>query len=622
LPFSLFLRNLLLRFPETNKRDKTMKGFKPNLLIFFSLLLPWCPPSHAQITVPEITSTQLLDHITFLASDELQGRRSGSAEAEAAADYIRQQFAADGLVLLGEEGLQGFEVLNSLSAGEQNRLSIDGAEAVPGRDFTPLAFSENSELAAAVHFAGYGFAIESDSLSWQDFAGQELNGKWVLILRDGPPSSAAGHDPFEPHRALRKKAQNARDHGAAGVLFVSKEAQDQEEALPRLNADQGLGSIGIPLFHIRRSLADRILAGSGTTITGLLQQLDSTLKPASMAIACTIDARAEVVREMGRTHNVVALVPGNDPLLKDEYVIIGAHYDHLGMGGPGSGSRRPDTLAVHNGADDNASGVAGLLELAEQWAAAAEKPKRSLLFIAFTAEEMGLLGSKYFVNNPLIDLSRVQLMINMDMIGRLNPETRALTFGGTGTAAGLGELVQSLAAARDLHPTLSPEGYGPSDHASFYGRDIPVLFVWTNISEEYHTPDDDAWRINAPGQQEVVNLVYDISREAADRSSRLAFQEAGPKSQPATSRRFKVTLGIMPDFTSTGGKGLRADAVMPDRPAARAGMKKGDIIVAMEGKPVSDIYEYMNRLADFHSGQRISMEILRDGVKQIFIVEL
>jgi len=598
-----------------------MKGLKPALLLLLPLLLTWWSAGRAQITEAEITSQELLNHISFIASDTLKGRRSGSPEAERAAEYIRDQFAADGLVLLGEEGLQSFEVLNSLSAGEHNRLSIGGEHAVPGRDFTPLAFSENGELAAAVHFAGYGFTIETDSLSWQDFTGQELKGKWALILRDGPPPPASGQDRFEPHRSLRKKAQAARDHGAAGVLFVSKATQE-EESLPRLNADQGLGSLGIPLFHIRRSLADRILAGSGVTLAGLQQQLDSTLTPASMALPCTVDARAQVVRQMGRTHNVVGLLPGSDPLLRDEYVIIGAHYDHLGMGGPGSGSRRPDTLAVHNGADDNASGVAGLLELAEKWAAATVKPKRSLLFVAFAAEEMGLLGSKHFVDHPLVDLSRAQLMINMDMIGRLNPATRAITFGGTGTAAGLDTLVISLAAAHDLHPTLSPEGYGPSDHASFYARDIAVLFVWTNISEEYHTPEDDAWRINAQGEQDVVSLVFDISREAADRSSRLAFQEAGPKSQPATSRRFKVTLGIMPDFTSTSGNGLRADAVMPDRPAARAGMKKGDIIIAMEGKPVGDIYEYMNRLADFRVGQRISMEILRDGVKQILIVEL
>ncbi|HQG47160.1 MAG TPA: M28 family peptidase, partial [bacterium] len=269
-----------------------------------------------------------------------------------------------------------------------------------------------------------------------------------------------------------------------------------------------------------------------------------------------------------------------------------------------------------------ASGVAALLELAEKWASERQKPKRSFLFVAFSGEEMGLLGSKYFVNHPLIDLSRAQLMINLDMVGRLHPETRALTCGGSGTATGLGEMVQRLAAPYDLRVGLSPEGYGPSDHASFYGKDIPVLFLWTNISPEYHTPDDDAFRINAPGEQAVTQLAFDVSREAADRADRLAFQEAGPKTPPTNMRRFKVTLGIMPDFATTGIKGVRADAVMPDRPAARAGMKKGDIIVAMEGKPVGDIYEYMNRLADFRVGQRISIEVLRDGVQQILIVEL
>jgi hypothetical protein len=597
-----------------------MNSLKYSTLLALSLLCCGSVALQAQIQQPEITSQEILDHILYLAGDDLKGRRSGSAEADLAAAYIRDQFTADGLSLLGENGFQTFEVLNTLSIGPATHLIIDQIPAAAA-DFTPLDFSENHSLKAPVCFAGYGFSIQSDSLTWQDFSAQDVAGKWVLILRDGPPPPA-GRDPYEPHRALRKKAQNAKDNGAAGVLFVSGEKTDKQDDLLRLTAGQGIATIGIPVFHIRRSLADRLLRENGTTLAALQEKLDSTLQPASVVLAGTVDGQADIVRQMGRTHNVVGLLPGSDPQLKQEYVIIGAHYDHLGMGGPGSGSRRPDTLAVHNGADDNASGVAGLLELAEKWAAAPEKPKRSLLFVAFTGEEMGLLGSKHFVNNPLIDLSRVQLMINLDMIGRLDSVSRALTFGGTGTAAGLGELVQGLAAQHNLHPALSPEGYGPSDHASFYSKDISVLFVWTNISQEYHTPDDDARLINAAGEMEVVSLVFDISREAANRTERLAFQEAGPKSQPATSRRFKVTLGIMPDFTSSGVKGLRADAVMPDRPAARAGMKKGDIIVAMEGKSVGDIYEYMNRLADFHVGQRISIEVLRDGAKQIFIVEL
>ncbi|HNW59792.1 MAG TPA: M20/M25/M40 family metallo-hydrolase [bacterium] len=596
-----------------------MPIFRSTALVLFALQFGRAALLPAQEVQPEITAPEIQDHISYLASDALKGRRAGSPEAETAAAYIKEQFSRAGLTLLGDQGYQTFEVLNRLSAGENNHLTIDGVAASPG-EFIPLDFSDNQALSAGVYFAGYGFSIQTDSLTWQDFAAAPA-GQWALILRDGPPQPA-GRDPYEAARSLRKKAQNAKDSGAAGILFVTGEAQDQEDALLPLRAEQGVVSMGLPVFQIRRSLAERLLQRSGTSLGALQHTLDTTLQPVPLPLTCTVDGQAEVIRHMGRTHNVVAELPGSDPLLRQEYVIIGAHYDHLGLGGPGSGSRRPDTLAIHNGADDNASGVAALLELAEKWAAASQKPKRSLLFIAFSGEEMGLLGSKYFVNNPLIDLTRVQLMINLDMVGRLNPDSRAVTCGGTGTAVGLGDLVQTLAAPYHLQMNLSPEGYGPSDHASFYGKDIPVLFLWTNISPEYHTPDDDAFRINASGEQAVTSLAFDLSRHAADQSERLVFQEAGPKEPPANMRRFKVTLGIMPDFASTGIKGLRADAVMPGRPAARAGMKKGDIIIAMEGKPVGDIYEYMNRLADFRVGQRISIEILRDSVKQILIVEL
>ena len=598
-----------------------MKGLNPvaALIFLFFLIGPSAQPQ-AQSLHSDITSQEIIDHISFLASDMLKGRRSGSAEAQAAAYYIKKQFLENNLVLLGKNGFQTLEVLQSLSRGSNTHLSVNQIPADTA-DFTPLAFSDNQELNAGVCFGGYGFSIQTDSITWQDVSTAEVTGKWTLIFMDGPPVGA-GRDPYEAHRSLRKKAQTAKDNGAAGVLFVERTSQDKEADLIALQPEQGGTAIGIPVMQIRRSLAERILQESGSTLAELQERLDTSLQPAHLPLATMVHGQAEVIRRMGRTYNVMALLPGNDPQLKEEYVIIGAHYDHIGMGGPGSGSRRPDTLAVHNGADDNASGVAGLLEVAEKWASAADKPKRSLLFVAFTGEEMGLLGSKYFVNNPPIDLSRVQLMINLDMIGRLDSTSRAVTVGGTGTAEGLGELVQRLAATHALHPTLSPEGYGPSDHASFYAKDISVLFIWTNISEEYHTPADDVNKINAAGEEDVVKLVFDISREIANGAERLAFKEAGPKSQPVVSRRFKVTLGIMPDFSTSGVKGVRADAVIPNRPAALAGMHKGDIIVALEGKPVSDIYEYMNRLADLHIGQRISMEIVRDGVKQILIVDL
>jgi len=568
----------------------------------------------------EITVEELRGHVFYLASDALHGRKAGTADANIAADYIRRQFKKYGLECLAEKGFQSFEILNGVESGAYNAMSFNGVSATPGTDFVPLNFSESDSLNAPVVFADYGFDINADSLTWHDYQNLDVAGKWVMVLRDGPPAPG-GQDPYEAHRSLRKKLLNAKDKGAAGVLLVSGPATDAEDTLIPIDENPTTSTAGIIALHIKRALADRILASSHHTIAELEQQLLEKKQPAGFALGETLFGRADVIRRMSPTSNVIARLPGHDPALKNEYIVLGAHYDHLGMGGPGSGSRRPDTLAVHNGADDNASGVAAMLEIAENLAARKKELGRSMLFIAFTAEEEGTLGSRYFTDHPLIDLKKIMMMINLDMVGHLNDSTKAFSISGTGTAVGLSDLVQNFAAKHLLHPTLSPEGYGPSDHASFYSKDIPVLFFMTSITDSYHTPADDAELLNYPGAKIVADLVADLIIDLSNHTPSLVYQEAGPKSQPVSSRRFKVSLGIMPDFVSSGIKGVRAESVLPGRPGARAGMKKGDVIVALDGKPVNDIYEYMNRLADFRAGQRVSLEVLRDGKKEILIVE-
>jgi hypothetical protein len=321
------------------------------------------------------------------------------------------------------------------------------------------------------------------------------------------------------------------------------------------------------------------------------------------------------------THNVVGWLEGTNPALKDEFVVIGAHYDHLGMGGPGSGSRAIDTVAVHNGADDNASGVAGLLELAQYFADRKNRPERSLLFIAFGAEEMGLIGSKYFVENPLIDLSKIMAMINLDMIGRLK-DHRTLSVGGTGTSSRSEAILDDLAKASTLKMQYSKEGYGPSDHASFYGKDIPVFFITTGAHDDYHTPRDRAELINAEGEAEVVAFTADLAVALANFHERLVFMEAGPKERQRHGYNFKVTLGIMPDFAGSGDDGLRVDAVRPDGPAHAGGLLKGDKIVAIEGKPVGNIYDYMGRLKSLEAGQIITVDVMRADKKMVFLIPL
>jgi hypothetical protein len=292
----------------------------------------------------------------------------------------------------------------------------------------------------------------------------------------------------------------------------------------------------------------------------------------------------------------------------------------LGLGGPESGSRAIDTTGIHNGADDNASGVAGILELAEKIVAEGSF-KRSVIVVAFGAEEMGLIGSKYFVKHAPVPVKNIKAMINFDMIGRLDKDSRSIMIGGTGTALESEDLLNSI-AKDDLAMGFSPEGYGPSDHAAFYSENIPVFFISTGAHTDYHTPQDDAEFLNYPGQKEVLEFSYDLIAELADRDDALTFQEAGPKERTKQGYRFKVTLGIMPDFTSSEDNGLGVGGVKKDGPAYKGGMLKGDIIVAMDGLPVKNIYDYMNRLKKFESGQVITVDVIREERKKVLIIQL
>lgn len=578
--------------------------------------------SQIQPVVNEITVEELHNHVAFLASDSLKGRKPGTMEGNIAATYIRDQLVIAGLQPLGENGFQYFNVVTAVEAGSINELKFNGYTAALNEEFTPLAFSKDTSAQAEVVFVDYGFDFEEDSVTWRSYDGLDVKGKFVLILR-GDPDPERGASIFESYNSLRHKVLAAKDHGAIGVLFVSSRKIDVDDNLIELSIKDGRTSAGVQVAHIKRDVANRLLEKHEITIESLEEKLNKDRKPNSFNLEQKISLTTKIIKKNKRTQNVVAMLEGNDPVLKDEYVVIGAHYDHLGMGGSGSGSRRPDTIAIHNGADDNASGVATIIEVVEKMASLKNDLKRSVIIIAFGAEEMGLLGSKFFTDNPLVNLDNIKLMINLDMVGSLNKETKALTVGGTGTAIGLSDLVAQTADTNKLAINQSTEGYGPSDHASFYMKDIPVLFLFTGVTQEYHTPVDDVDSLNFVGQKIVSDYAHDLAMAVNNRSETLVYQEAGPKVKTGGGRRsLKVTLGIMPDFASTVTKGLRADMVIKDRPAYHAGMKNGDIIIAMEGKPVGDIYEYMARLKEFEKGQRISVEVIRGKEKLILIVEL
>jgi len=585
------------------------------------MIILFAVSSFAQVAEnPEITVEELKQHIYFLSSDELEGRKPGTAGIEKAAEYLKSQIIKLGVKQLGQDYFQHLDIVTDIKAGDENKLTFRNYTAVINEDFIPLAISDSKELKATAVFAGFGFEINEDNLKWNDYENIDVDGKWVIIFRDAPTYS--GNEVLDKYKSLRKKILAARDKGAAGIILINGRDFDMEDNLISLSSSNRESNIGMPVINIKRKLANKLLENYEFTVEDLEEAIKQNKSPRSFEVDVEISAKVDLKVINSKTKNVVALLEGSDPVLKNEYLIVGAHYDHLGYGGKNSGSRAPDTIAIHNGADDNASGTAANLEVFEKLAANRKDIKRSIMYIAFTAEEMGLIGSKYFTNNPLVDLSKIKFMFNFDMVGRLNPETKSLSIGGTGTAEGLEELIKSYADKSGMNVKFSSEGYGPSDHASFYAKDVPVMFLFTGIHEDYHTPKDDANLINYEGEKLVADLTYDMIVDIANRPEAMKYKEAGPKEQQSASRRMRVSLGIMPDVASSDIKGVRADAVIDGKPASKAGMKKGDIITAIDGKTINDIYDYMNRLSAFKAGDKISIEVLRDKDKITLECEL
>ena len=569
---------------------------------------------------PEITSSEIKEHITFLASDSLKGRKPGTPEGKIASEYIASEFENAGLTKLGDSFFQEFKVVTKVSEGANNSLIVGENKAELGIDFRPLAFSKNTKVEGDLVFVGYGIEYDSDTLKWNDYNGFDVKGKWVMMLRQDPDINNSD-SPLISQSSERAKALLATDKGAIGVLFVSGVNTEKKDKLDDLYFDKSKSRADIPVIQITRKFADEILKESGTEIEVLETVLISDMKPMSFHTKTTIYAETDVIFEKVNTQNIIAKIEGSDATLKEEIIIIGAHYDHLGFGGPGSGSRTPDTLAIHNGADDNASGVAGIIEIAQKMANSENKPKRTVIFMAFGAEEMGLLGSKFFTENPLIDISKIKMMLNFDMIGRLD-SARTLTIGGTGTTAVSEEIINKYASEKSLNIQMSKEGSGPSDHAAFYVKNIPVLFFFTGIHDDYHTPADDTHLINIEGEKAVVELGFSIAEEFANMEVAPEFVLVDTPSQTSSRRKLKVTFGIIPNYAGGDENGMRIDGVRAGGPASNGGMLKGDVIVAIDGKKVANIYDYMARLGRLKKGERCNVDVLRGDKKVVLILDL
>ncbi|MBQ4279179.1 MAG: M20/M25/M40 family metallo-hydrolase [Rikenellaceae bacterium] len=559
------------------------------------LLLSVCQ-LFAQSRAKEIRDLRRI--VGYLASAELGGRFPGTRGDTLAADFIVGRLGKAGLTPWYETWFQPFSLPGTKRIDGANSLSIGGRSLDRGSDYQPLPFSASGRISGEVVYAGMGTR------------GGDLQGKCALLLVPPPGHGMAGRDE-SPASALRNRALEAQDRGAAAVLFVSMPDTPDSTDLSGVRESP----LRIPAVRLDRAIAVEIFGRELLTPPAAMHPMSmSAAVPTGLQAALETTIRQDEIP----ARNIVAWLPGSDPGLKDEYIIIGAHYDHLGLGGPGSGSRRPDTTAVHPGADDNASGIAALLTLARHLRKA--KPARSVIFAAFSAEEEGVVGSRHFTANLPVDSSLVSAMFNIDMVGSLRAS--ALTVGGSGTSAESDSLIRAHAAGSGLHVTCSPQGHGPSDHAPFYAKGIPVFYFTTGGTMTYHTPGDQPATINYEGMDSVIRYVAALATDVANRPARLSFRESGPANAAPMRAQFKVTLGLMPDVTGSSNDGLRADIVVKGKPADRAGMRTGDVIVEVDGKSVSNIEDYMARLAQLRAGTTIDVKVRRGDETLVLKVEL
>jgi Zn-dependent M28 family amino/carboxypeptidase len=573
-----------------------------------------------------ISAERIAEHIRFLASDQLRGRRAGTPDADQAANYIADEFKKYGLTPAAPSGfLEPFTFVSGVKLGDSNYLHVkaSGIESTLaiGTDYMPLAFSSSVAVRGPVVFGGYG--ISAPEQQYDDYKAIDVKRKIVMIMR-GSPDGDNPHGRFAdytaPGREIEFKTLAARQKGASGIMFISDAESFKDDPLSRLRYDLNFLDAGIPAVVLSRDAASRLLGIAGIKLPAADDSARQAAPAADDLPGVDSQIKTDVIRIESTTSNIVGLIKGADPQLTTEYVVIGAHYDHLGLGGPESLSQNPYGQ-IHHGADDNASGTAAVLELARVLAEHRQQLKRSIIMASFSGEEEGLLGSAAYTRNPPVPLSSTVAMINMDMIGRLR--LNMLMVSGTATSPAWKPLLEELnkkdvagradggAGNGRFKLALGDDGYGPSDHQSFYIRDIPVLFFFTGSHDDYHKPSDTADKINAEGIKQVAELVGEVAIRVADEPSRIAFTKVKKESKPAAGG-FRVYLGTVPNYAEQAD-GLKLDGVRPDSPAERAGLKAGDIVVKLSHVDVKNVYDYTYALEELKAGVEVDMVIRREG---------
>lgn len=568
--------------------------------------------------------------VATLSSAEMEGRGPGTAGIKRARDWIVGRMTELQLLpAFGERFVQPFEVKLGVRAVRQ-QLSAGDRNAEPEIDFTVMGFSGDGAFAGPSAFVGY--AVTDIERGYDSFAGMDLSGKVAVAFRYEPMddqgrSRWAKRAAWSDAANLRTKAARVAERGAVALLVVNPPGRDEANQLRPTATTDFPGERGdIPVMHVSSQWLALVLRQGGIDDPAAFlresQRRADRGEDRPVALdQCLLSGESAVERPVVTLHNVAGMIPGRGDLA-DEWVILGAHYDHLGFGGSGSLAK---THVIHPGADDNASGTAGALLLAQRLMApdSAEdnQPRRSILFILFSGEERGLLGSMHFtrhMHTMQLSAENVTAMLNLDMIGRLRDDK--LHVFGVDTGQGLRELVKDAARRHRLKLTTSGTGLGMSDHSAFYFKRIPGLHFFTGIHEDYHRPSDTADKIT-PDSVRIIDMVEAVTRDLATRREQLAFQEVpeavhggmGFADHGVAAGGPRAFLGIMPDYaTLEGDSGCGVGGVTPDSPAARAGLESGDIITAWNDKPITNVRDLTAALTAAQPGDIIQLVVTRD----------
>jgi hypothetical protein len=594
--------------------------------------LPQSQPASAPATSQSVdefpTTTNPRETLPFLASDALAGRLPGSPGLQKAGDFLAAEFRRIGLKPLPGQPdyFQTFSMNEASSLAPSTCLALNGEKLALAKDFDPMSLSAEKSFAGKIVFAGFGITRDANDPShYDDYAGIDAHGKIVLAMMKEPLDDkgasrfARGQGQWSNSALFALKAKNAADHGAVALLLVAPPSSGGADIVNPYSGN-GRGSSPIPVIQITRRVANLLLSmGGAADLKSLQDAIYNSFKPHSVDLNdLEITGDVEIIRTQIQVRNVMAYLPGAGPHA-DEWVVVGAHYDHLGRGQLGH-MMGGKVGSIWHGADDNASGTSAVIELADKMKHGPPLP-RSVLFIFFTAEEEGLIGSDHFVNNPLIPMDHVIAMLNLDMVGRLR--SNALQIGGAGTAANFDAIVASAIVGTGLTTsTALPDdggrgGMGPSDHMSFAQHKIPVLFLFTGMHADYHRPTDTADKINYAG----IDTLVDVSEKIVDSMTLMPRQQYNATNDDNTmthilsgSGGHRAVLGVIPDDSAAETTtGVAISGVLSGGPAETAGLKAGDVIVAFNAKPMKTLGDLSESLDEAHGGDKVMVKVVRDG---------